>query len=264
MLQEVANCLELPFKGSQLTVKKLEIENTTLKVSYELPSSAEQMVPRHVTKIEINVFTEDNVKQAPFIDLNSSNEALERCGRTAITPKRQRRITEVNQRKAKKKERRRMTDPVNYSVYRDSLSNSVSYQGSDRRPSVTSHDSRKSSISGFVASLNDLRKGALSHVSGQLTKMAKLKCSLTIALIFIAAVVGYSPRFCASVLDLLQIGVPVQLSIASNIAIAFWPISNSLIYCFRNKEIFTVVFGISDGMKPKRTRAHTWPGSERY
>ena len=101
-----------------------------------------------------------------------------------------------------------------------------------------------------------------ADVSGQLTKMAKLKGSLTIALIFIAAVVGYSPRFCASVFDLLQIGVPVQLSAASNIAIAFWPISNSLIYCFRNKEIFTVVFGGSDG-KPKRTRAHTWPGSER-
>ena len=29
-----------------------------------------------MTKIEINVFTEDNVKQAPYIDLNSSNEAL--------------------------------------------------------------------------------------------------------------------------------------------------------------------------------------------
>ena len=103
-------------------------------------------------------------------------------------------------------------------------------------------------------------------MSGQLTKMAKLKGSLTIALIFTAAVAGYSPRFCASVLDLLRITVPLQLSIASNIAIAFWPISNSLIYCFRNKEIFAVVFGVDrrDCMNNRRKRFNTWPGSERY
>ena len=104
-----------------------------------------------------------------------------------------------------------------------------------------------------------------SDVSGQLTKMAKLKGSLTIALIFIAAVVGYLPRFCASIFDLLQIRVPLQLSIASNIAIAFWPISNSLIYCFRNKEIFTVVFGIGRQSMKRRRRLNTWPaGSDRF
>jgi hypothetical protein len=33
-------------------------------------------MPKNVTKVEINVFTEDNVKQDPVIDLNSSSEAL--------------------------------------------------------------------------------------------------------------------------------------------------------------------------------------------
>ena len=33
-------------------------------------------VPKHVTKVEINVFTEDNVKQDPVIDLTSSTETL--------------------------------------------------------------------------------------------------------------------------------------------------------------------------------------------
>ena len=37
--------------------------------------------------------------------------------------KRRRRITEVTQRKTRKDEKRRMTDPVNYSVYRENLSN---------------------------------------------------------------------------------------------------------------------------------------------
>ena len=43
LFQEVSKHLQLPLNGSQLTVKKLEIENKTLKVSYELPNSAEQL-----------------------------------------------------------------------------------------------------------------------------------------------------------------------------------------------------------------------------
>ncbi|KAL5270387.1 hypothetical protein ACHWQZ_G001195 [Mnemiopsis leidyi] len=263
---EVSRHLRLPLEGKQLTVKALEIEDKTLKVSYELPAAAEKLVSKHVTKVEINVYTEDNVKQSPVIDHNSSTESLDAAGEKPIPRpmKRRRRITEVTQRKTRKDEKRRMTDPVNYSVYRENLSNASFDNVRTRRLSATSQDSR-SSISAFVASLNDLRKGALAHVSGQLTKMAKLKGSLTIALIFIAAVVGYLPRFCASIFDLLQIKVPLQLSIASNIAIAFWPISNSLIYCFRNKEIFTVVFGIGRQSMKRRRRLNTWPaGSDRF
>ena len=43
---------------------------------YQLNKSCYQ-VPQFIEKVEINVFTEDNVKQAPDIDHNSMNDDMD-------------------------------------------------------------------------------------------------------------------------------------------------------------------------------------------
>ena len=50
---------------------RFKFENESIN-AYQLHSR----VPKHVTKVEINVYTEDNVKQTPVIDLSSSTESI--------------------------------------------------------------------------------------------------------------------------------------------------------------------------------------------